>query len=65
MSSQNQLSKDITVHVSGPNVLAMIRVDHSQNLQAQIEELVLTLSEMCDYGREHFKVTVTEGWTVK
>lgn len=65
MSSQNQLSQDITVHVSGPNVLAMIRVDHSQNLQAQIEELLLTLSEMTDYGREHFKVTVTEGWTFK
>lgn len=65
MYSQNQLSKDITVHVSGPNVLAMIRVDQSQNLQSQIEELVLTLSEMSDYGREHFKVTITEGWTAK
>ncbi len=62
MYFEKQLQKDVTVHVSGPNVLAMIRVDQSQNLQEQIDELILTLSEMSDYGREHFKVNITEGW---
>lgn len=63
MCSEN-LVKDRTIHISGPNVLAMIRVDHSFSLESQIEELLITLSEMTDYGREQFEVKVTDGWSV-